>query len=77
MSEKIEQVSLIEEDDQIGEEEIFNKIKEIMEKDKSEYPNSSLFSMVIDSVNGKRSIFRVNTDFENSSLQEDFEIINK
>lgn len=75
MNDQIEPISIIELDDEISQEEIFEKIKEIIENDKTEYPSSSLFSMVIDSVSIKRSIFKINADFDKETFQEDFVVL--
>ena len=57
----------IEKRDKINEDELFGKLKEFLERNKGEYPQVAIVSMIMDSFETGSDIFRIKKDIKNSS----------
>jgi len=57
----------------ISEKELMLKIKEFLDKEKTEYPNFALTTMMVDALTSGTSIFRVTKDASlKTAIQENF-----
>lgn len=54
---------------------IFRGIKDVLDKDKNEYLNSAIFTMVIDSLEKGGTLARFKQKLETGDIEEDFEIL--
>ena len=77
MSAEIEEIVRVRENKKSSEEEIFSIIKKIIDKVQGEYPNSALFSMVIDSIKSKKNIGKIKSNLTVGKCYMDFKVIKK
>ena len=76
MCKEFEMIIKTKKEQKIREEDIFKNIKKILEKTSEIYLDSALFSMVLDSIEGNRNIFKVKKEIRKvSSPQLKFKII--
>ena len=63
----------IDKKDKINESELFETLKEFLDKDKGEYPQVAIVSMIMDSFETGSDIFRVKKELKSSSkINTDF-----
>lgn len=63
----LEKVLEINKKTSVSEEELFSKIEEFLKKEKSEYPNFALVTMVMDSFETGSQVFKVRTEIDKDS----------
>ena len=77
MVNELKEIIRIEKKEEFKEEDLSNKIKEFLEKEKTEYPTFALTSMIMDSFVSGATIFKVTREKESKEpLQKNFEILN-
>jgi hypothetical protein len=72
MNQDMDLIIKIKKQDKINEEELFGKLKEFLGKNKGEYPQVSLVSMIIDSFETGSSIFKLKKELKVSQIQTNF-----
>ncbi|MCK4649755.1 hypothetical protein KAT36_00845 [Candidatus Pacearchaeota archaeon] len=70
MCEYLEEVLLIEKKEQINEKELFDKMKEFLDKETGEYPSFALTTMIMDSFISGASICKVTRNVIEESPNE-------
>lgn len=72
LNEYMDLIIKIDKKDKVSEEELFGKLKEFLDKNKGEYPQVALISMIIDSFETGSSIFKLKKELEISEIQTNF-----
>lgn len=76
MSYELKAIIKIDKKKEFKEEDLSAKIKEFLEKEKTEFPTFALTSMIMDSFLSGATIFKVTKEIKNDSpLQEEFEVL--
>lgn len=69
----LREVFSVEQEDEVNSKELFSKLKEFMDKEKTEYPTFALTSVIMDSFANGISLFKSTTNIVSSNnIQENF-----
>ncbi len=72
MNSDMDLVVKIEKNEKVSEGQLFDKLKEFLDKNTDEYPQVALISMIMDSFETGSSIFRLKKELRTSNIQTDF-----
>ena len=76
MVEELKEIIRIEKKEEFSEEDLSSKMKQFLEKEKTEYPTFALTSMIMDSFISGATIFKVTKEIKiDTPMQEKFEIL--
>lgn len=75
MNKEMRLIIEIRKSEKMNETQLFEIVKKIIDKNESEYPSFALVSMILDSIEAKSDIFKLEKELPSSPLQIEFKEI--